>query len=143
MPAAVAAAPPAVTAEAGAGASISSPTELPTDALRDLVLPLFANLTQSQLSDLLTKAAITTYQDGDLIMEQGEIGRRFFLVLSGAAAGRSSSLRGQHHPRSLRALSGVGGRVGGGGGWGGGGVARLRGETCRGVTPSPPHTHTH
>lgn len=53
------------------------------EALRELGGPLFGNLTTDQLNALLESAPMTTNTDGDVIIQQGDIGRRFFMVLAG------------------------------------------------------------
>ena len=48
-------------------------------------LPLFAGLTKRQLRKVAEQARVAEYNKGDLIIQAGEVGDAFFVILSGQA----------------------------------------------------------
>lgn len=71
-----------VAAAAAAAAAVSVATVEPS-SLRTMCRPLFGNLTDAQAESLIERAVKATYSEGQLIVEQGDVGRRFFVLLKG------------------------------------------------------------
>lgn len=55
------------------------------DAARSIIVrvPLFTQLTEAQLDVILQEGRIAAYEAGDVLISEGDIGRRFFILLQG------------------------------------------------------------
>lgn len=63
-----------------------SEREAKTEHLKALAtVPLFANLSKGQLKNIAAQAAERTYRPGETIVQQGEKGIGFYLLLNGQA----------------------------------------------------------
>ena len=59
---------------------------------------LFASFREGALEDILTSTALRSYQDGDIIVTEGEEGSSLFLIVSGHVKVFTRGERGEHVP---------------------------------------------
>ncbi len=59
---------------------------------------LFASFREQALEQILTSTSLRTYQEGDIIVTEGEIGSSLFLIVSGEVKVFTRGERGEHLP---------------------------------------------
>jgi cAMP-dependent protein kinase regulator len=74
------------------------PPETPEEMKELRASALFASFREQALEEILTSTSLRSYQEGDIIVTEGEIGSSLFLIVSGEVKVFTRGERGEHLP---------------------------------------------
>lgn len=87
-----------VVASRPAPPTVEAPSQ-PVAELKELrASALFASFREQALEQILTSTSLRSYQEGDIIVTEGEIGSSLFLIVSGEVKVFTRGERGEHLP---------------------------------------------